>query len=280
MREDDFDQTMEAWAGHEIGAAPEMRPTADMYRLLQAGHKEKRVSLASPRWALAGATIAGLLVLALLYVVFFQPPSPFEPPPGQQVALVGQREGFPAGKGVVVKGTVLPKRGEKGRPAFLTELMFQLQRRDAQYVEGIDLLAPQGETISVTSDDNYRLRLEPAGECHIYAFQRTSSGVLVQLFPNDTYSDVQNPLRQGETYFLPSEPNWFYLDADGGKERLYIIAAAQPLPELEDLYARYSQAQGRRDRSEMLASLLAKLESVETTFPGQAQGWVFVFRQE
>ena len=280
MREDDFEKTMEAWAGHEIGAAPEMRPTADMYRLLQARQKEKSVSLASPRWALAGAAIAGLLVLALLYGVFFRAPSPFEPPPGQQVALVGQREGSPAGKGGVVKETVAPRRGEKGGSAFLTELMFQFQKQDSQYVEGIDLLSPQGETVSLTGDDNYRLRLGPAGDRHVYIFQQTLAGVLVQLFPNDTYSSAQNPLQQGETYYLPAEPSWFYLDADSGEERLYVVAAAQPLPELEDLYARYSQAEDRRDKPEMLASLLEKLETVEATFPGQAQGWVFVFQQK
>ena len=134
MREDDFEKTMEAWAGHEIGAAPEMRPTAEMYRLLQARQKEKSVSLASPRWALAGAAIAGLLVLALLYGVFFRAPSLFEPPPGRQVAL------SPLTRGVAGNTILHPGRSDR-RPADRNLLASGNERRSSAPIHALLFLA-------------------------------------------------------------------------------------------------------------------------------------------
>jgi hypothetical protein len=98
----------------------------------------------------------------------------------------------------------------------------------------------------------------------------TSSNALVQLFPNSVYSAARNPLQRGRIYYLPSKPNWFYLGPESGEERLYVAASPDPLRDLEDLYAQYSQADGEIDRREILSSLLQQFEAAP-------EGWVFVF---
>jgi hypothetical protein len=275
MRDQDFDQAMDAWADHETEAAPEIRPTADMYRMVRA--KQRRpVPFLHSRWAAVGAAVVGLMMFAVLYTALF-----LNVPSGQEMALVGQRAGFASEREVVVRGTTPPHKGPKGEPVPFERLMFHFQRQGSQLVEGLDLQVPQEETISLASADNYRLLLEPAQDRYLYIFQLTSSGVLVKLFPNGTYSSIQNPLRQGRTVHLPSEPNWFYLDETAaslaGEERLYIVASAQPMPDLEDLYAQYVQADDESNRQALLSSLLEKIAAVEETPSEDVAGWVFVF---
>jgi hypothetical protein len=202
-------------------------------------------------------------------------------PSGQKVALVGQREGFAAEKGAIVKEPAEPPSKGRGEGSiFFRQLMFHFQRQDSRFVEGINLQVPQKETIALTFADNYRLLLEPARDCYVYVFQLTSSNILVKFFPNETYSPVQNPLRRGQTHHLPSEPNWFYLGEDKGKERLYFTASAQPIQDLEGLYAQYSQADDEPNRQELLSSLLEKLDAIEETHGEEAAGWVFVFNHQ
>jgi hypothetical protein len=275
MKDQDFDQAMDAWADHETEAAPEMRPTADMYRMVRT--KQKRpVPFFYSRWAAVGAAVVGLMVFAVLYTALF-----LKVPSGREVALVGQRAGFASERGVVVRGTPPPRKGSKGEPVPFERLMFHFQRQGSQLVEGLDLQVPQEEMISLASADNYRLLLEPAQDRCVYIFQLTSSGILVKLFPNGTYSSVQNPLQQGRTVHLPSEPNWFYLDETvaslAGEERLYIVASAQPMPDLDDLYAQYVQADDESNRQALLSSLLEKIATIEETPSEAVAGWVFVF---
>jgi len=194
MRDDDFEKVIDAWADHEIESAPEMRPTAEMHRLVRARQKQISVAGFSPRWAAVGVVVAGLVVLAVLYAAFFQPSGP-----GQQVALVAQRQGFAAEKGVVIKKGSPSEKGPRRGPTPFRNLLLQFQKQGSQVVEAIDLQNPPEEMLTLTSADNYRLLLELAKERHVYVFQLTSSGLLVQLFPNEAYSVVENPLQSGQT---------------------------------------------------------------------------------
>jgi hypothetical protein len=148
--------------------------------------------------------------------------------------------------------------------------LFHFQKQGARFIEAIDLQAPPKETITLTSADNYRLLSTPARDGYVYAFQLTPSNTLVQLFPNAAYSAAENPLRRGQTHYVPTEPNWFYVGQEQGKERLYVVASTGPMLDLEDLYARYSRAADEKHKQEILSSLLEQLETAP-------DGWVFVF---
>ena len=45
MRDEDLEKLMERWADHEIASAPEMHPTADMYRMVRAKTRRNRFSV-------------------------------------------------------------------------------------------------------------------------------------------------------------------------------------------------------------------------------------------
>lgn len=269
MRDQDFERIMESWAEHETASAPDLHPTVDLYQMVRARRKRRSVFPAfSPRLTLSTAA-ASLTLFVVAYILLFQPSMRSGAPSGQRVAFVGQREGFAPGKGVVVRG-VTPEKGKGHGSTPFEQLLFHFQKQDARFIEAIDLQAPPKETLTLTSADNYRLFLAPARDGYVTIFQLTSFNTLVKLFPNEAYSAAQNPLQRGQTHYVPAEPNWFYLGQDPGKERLYVVAATGPLPDLEDLYARYSQADGDTDKQEILSSLLEQLEAAP-------DGWVFVF---
>lgn len=271
MGDNDFEQVMDTWADHETESTPDMHPTAEMYRLVRASRQREPVRRG--RWALAGAVVAGLIVLAVAAMLLF-PGAPRD----QQVAFVGQRTGYDVEKGGTRKGPVATPDKSRGKgPAFFEQLVFQYQREGARFVESIDLQAPQDGPLSLTSADNYRLLLAPAGECYVYVFQLTASDGLTNLFPNETYSADRNPLQQAQAYSFPSEPNWFYLGETKGQERLYVVAALQPLQDLLDLNAQYEQAGDASARQAILVSLVGKLDAHVEAHNEEAAGWVFVF---
>jgi hypothetical protein len=278
MRDNDFEKVMDTWADDETESAPDMRPTADMYRMVRAKREGKPSFFLGSRWAALGTAMAGLVVLALAYTLVFHPSIFPRAPSGQEVAWVGQREGFASEKGVIAEEpTVPPRKGPKKGPIAFEQLVFHFQEQDSWFIQGIDLQAPREETLALTSADNYRLLLEPIGDRYVYVFQLTSAGILLKLFPNETYSSAQNPLRQGQTYYLPSEPNWFYLGQGEGEESLYVVASVRPMHDLEDLYAQYNRADDGMDKQQALSTLLNALETIEEAHPEEAAGWVFAF---
>jgi hypothetical protein len=277
MRDEQFESIMDAWADRETASAPAMRPTAEMYRMVQAERKPSLPSLLFSRRAVLATAAASLVLLVVLYVGVYDPFMLFHPPPDREA--VALRAGFPSEKGLVVRPTVVPPhRGQKKGAAFFEQLLFQFQQPESRYVIAADVRGPREESIVLTSADNYHLVLEPASENHVYVFQLTSADSLVQLFPNEGYHSAHNPLRQGQTYCLPAEPNWFYLSEGKGEQRLYIVASTRPLPELESLYAAYSQAKRAPEKQECLSGLLNALEGIEQTEGGEAVSWVFAFQ--
>jgi hypothetical protein len=142
--------------------------------------------------------------------------------------------------------------------------VLQVDRVGAAHVIGIDLRTVQETTISLTAADNYRLLVEPARTCYLYVFQHTFSGSLVRLFPGETYSVSKNPLSSGQRVHLPSEPNWLYVGEHEGQDRLYVIASAQPLHDVEAIYMRYAQAEDISSKQEAVDRLLERLDSAGT----------------
>ena len=263
MRDDEFQQAMDAWVESEIESAPDLRPTAEMIRLVQAKQAPRRAFSLSSRWVVAGAAAAGLVLVVVLFALILRSSVIPGWPPTPEVMLIAQRAG-PAGvQTAVVKGGEKgpgEKGSMRGQAAFL-RLVFEIQRPDDPIVQAVDLLNPPRETISLTPDDNYRLALELVEARHVHVYQLTSSGNLVRLFPNPAYSPAENPLLPGLATLLPAGPNWLYLDGVPGEERLYVVASTGPLQNLDDLYARHTQEPDAAARDETLSELLAKLET-------------------
>jgi hypothetical protein len=275
MNDRELMKAMDAWAAQEAASAPEMRPTAEMVRLVRAKQERKPVPLLGTRWALAGLAMILVVASVLLYAAFGRPAFLFRPAT-QQVAHVGQRAG-PGDDTKIVIRTPEPqgKGGDKGA-AFFARFLLELDRAGAARVVGTDLRAVQNETVSLTAADNYRLFLEPARTCTLYVYQYTDSGTLVQLFPGETYTVIQNPLAPGQKVYLPSEPNWLYVGEHRGQDRLYVLASGQPLHDLEATYTQYVQAGDVSSKQEALDRLLERLDAAGTARSQGMSQWLIV----
>ena len=288
MKDRDFDDLMRKWADSAAASAPEIRPTEAVYEAARSLRKAGRPLPFFRRWLALSAAAAALLVLAIIYPVLFRP-SPGPPPwLGRELEIVGLREIPVASKGTdrlhgAEKGApqadaLSPKRGKKGPGHRLRRMDFQFETEHSPDLVAFDIRRPREESISLTPADSYRLALEPVDDLHIYVFQLSPSGVLVELFPNETYSQYLNPLRGGIPYYLPPEPSWFHLGREKGEEHLYLLASSVPLTDLEDLYAEYAGESTLSRREAMLSDLVGRIENVMAGSRSQASGWMLPFQ--
>jgi len=262
-----LDRLLDDWVAREVEAAPELTPPEALRRRVVEGPSRapaRRVRRMLP-WVLAAAGLAGLAIG--LRALFFPPgPSPDE----ESLRLVA----WHVEPGTTFRGAVLERRGPKegpargpekggrgakGGPASFSRLIFQRHRPGSRTVNGIDLLRTPRENPVLAPGDRYRLGLTTAGDRHVYVFQihpppRRKLGV-VRLFPNAAYAPAENPLRRGASHYLPAAPNWFSLPKMRGEERIYVVAAREPLPELEAFL--------RLDPGTAAASIRRRLESLQ-----------------
>jgi len=276
MKDKDFEKLMDSWADHEIESAPDLRPTAEM-KLMVDAMRPTPAGRTLPRWLTAGTALASVAVLILLAWVLFPTDTQNRIPVWQ----VAQREGFPAENGVIMEEP--PESGGKGPSrglVALQKLQIQFQISDSPIVRAVDLQTHPDIKVTLSTTDNYRLLLEPAEEHYLYFFQLTAAEQLIQLFPNETASPTPNPIPAGQELVLPAPPNWFYLDQTPGRERLYILASAAPLPDLEKLYTRYRPSTESAGQPELLSELLQLLESYREAPADQVQLWTFSFTHQ
>ena len=277
MKDEEFDKAMDTWASKELESAPQLHPTGEMYRMVKSRRRKAMFPIYA-RWVLVGVSVAALVLMVILNPLIFRP-SDSAYKSSLAKSSVGLREGFPPGKGEGI--TTDPKMHRGGGPKkgriFFKQLIFQYQKSAPRSEKAIDIRLPREETLALTSDDNYRLLLQPVGDLYVYIYQMDSCGVMVKLFPNNAHNAVGNPLIQDQEYYLPSPPNWFYLDDLKGEERIYIIASARQMQELEDLYEQYDQATSASMREEILSRLLKMIEAVGDEPAEDAGKWVFVF---
>lgn len=281
MTDEEFEKIMDSWASHEIESAPHMRPTEKMYQMIQAKQKKesffKRFLFAPPvRWATAGLVTASLIAFVVLYPILF-------PPSGQDAFSIGQRKGFSSKDGPIETPFTYRGGGPKKDQIPFKYIVFQYYTQgdqDVQDVKAVDIRVPQKKRIVVTHDENYRLFLQPARNCYVYIYQLDSLGQLGQLFPNETYTSLQNPLQQRQEYYFPSEPNWFYPGEHPGEERLYILASTQVRQDWEEQYAQYARAEDSQDKQQKLTHFLETIEAVGENLEENADKWVFTFTHQ
>ena len=124
----------------------------------------------------------------------------------------------------------------------------------------------QGDLLQ--SGDQYKVIFTPSEDAYVYIYQVDSNDQVFQLFPmkkfGRTVLNNLNPVRGGETYFLPNKSKAFYLDDQTGLERIYLIASREPKTELEALYRQLSKERKRKNR-EGVQSAQTMLQSMFTS---------------
>ena len=130
------------------------------------------------------------------------------------------------------------------------------------------------------SGDYYKIIFTPAEDSYIYIFQIDSARKTQRIFPMEQYREKilnnVNPVQANQTYYIPTQSDWFRLDQQTGVERIFLWAARQRDEQLEQLVERTKQA----DDDNVTMELMAYAEQVLSSKPGTARGFDDIVESE
>jgi hypothetical protein len=263
MDDKKFEDILDEWMSYEIQKAPELRPREEMYRKIE-GKKRVREWFAFPRflrWSAAGAAAAVIILMIVFY-------------PGQDRSTIGLRKG----------ASIEPKRGEKRGPkkgpAIFEALLLQYQKKGESRVKDIDFQALRDEKVFLSSEDNFRFIFQVRQESYIYIYMKDSRQILTRLFPNDKYSQEQNPVHIGKLFYLPSVPNWLYSKNKIEERKIYVFSSSSPKLTWDKLYEQYFLQKGRRKKRELATRLLDEFAAAEKGLVENTEVHVLTFLKE
>ena len=258
MDEKSFDRLMDRWASYEEDAAPEIRPAERVYRFLKSPPKKKKTFKLSKR---SGLILLGTAASIVLLVLVFQQIGDGKRSVFLTKSLVYDRGITMRGVGRAEKGEKRDKKGEKRSSAFIKDLHFHYLKKGSRKVQGVDVQDPGDEKTGISPGDHYRISIQLLQDKHFYFFQLSSDNKLTKLFPDKTFSSDANPLRTGQTYYVPSQPKWFYLNKRGNQE-IYFIISENSLNELDDLYSKYEDTDKPAAKYNILKNIMDEFSSI------------------
>ncbi len=113
--------------------------------------------------------------------------------------------------------------------------------------------------VTLQSGDHYKIIFTPNQDCYVYIFQIDSANMVYSLFPMEQFGKLTlnnlNPIKAGQTYYIPAEEKSFVLDNQTGTERVYFLAEFKRDQELEEEYYRTVEIQKRRDLEQQLEQI-------------------------
>ena len=119
------------------------------------------------------------------------------------------------------------------------------------------------------SGDRIRLSVQANDNGYLYIVLRGSSGRWSPLFPSKEILSGDNKVKKGGEYEIPLGSVWFAFDEQPGTEKLFIVLARQPEPDLEKLVqslrhdSSSQQAKSgstKNDKDEELVQVVASLD--------------------
>jgi len=90
-----------------------------------------------------------------------------------------------------------------------------------------------GQTL--TQSDNYKILIQSQTPCYIYIAQLDATGKMDPIFPSRV-TQWKNPIQANMLYDIPTQKNWFYLDANVGVETIYFIASRTQRLDIERIF--------------------------------------------
>ncbi|RKZ45624.1 MAG: hypothetical protein DRR16_08425 [Candidatus Parabeggiatoa sp. nov. 3] len=122
-------------------------------------------------------------------------------------------------------------------------------------------LRPLKEGSKLHSGDDYTIEFTPKQDCHVYIFQYDSSDPLFTLFPLDRnyfkgeadWEKNRNPVKAGQTYFVPGKGKYFTLDENTGDETIHVLVSKEEL-QLQELEKEYEDLLESRPKSDKLGN--------------------------
>ena len=143
----------------------------------------------------------------------------------------------------------------------LTKIPMNL-RLTAWYEDDFGRLRALRPGQSLRSGQGYAFKVRTSLEAYLYVFQVDSLGKVAQLFPNQEYSTLSNPLKANREYQIPSRYKVFELDNNRGTERVFFVVSRRQDRRLEGLYEQLLTAtDGTQARSAARDNLLDNLRT-------------------
>ncbi|MGO9309212.1 MAG: DUF4384 domain-containing protein [Spirochaetia bacterium] len=99
------------------------------------------------------------------------------------------------------------------------------------------------ERVTIRPGELFKIALEPLHSAYIYLYLHDAAGDLSLLFPPG-FETFERDSYEQTRYFIPGGEDWFQLDSTKGTERLYLLASAQRLKDLERLSSAYLVKKG------------------------------------
>ena len=86
--------------------------------------------------------------------------------------------------------------------------------------------------------DDLKIEFRASEPLHLYLVWVDSTGWAEPLFPFGAAGSFENPITPAQTYTLPPDDEWWYLDEARGVENLIVVASREPVQELGDFLAK------------------------------------------
>lgn len=121
----------------------------------------------------------------------------------------------------------------------------------------------QRDTV-LSTGDRFRLYVQPVTKCYVYILWYDSKRELHTMFPYD-FGQFETDWVEGKNYYIPKAREWYELDANKGREVLYLLAAKDRLKELESFLKQYASASGD-DKEVARARVLNEVRDVRKRY--------------
>jgi hypothetical protein len=268
------------WLEEEMREAPDIQPRPDVYQRLQkeSSFLKRFFSLRNLRWLAVGTAAAFLVILTVLGPDLFRPFFSDQQIQTAGYPALGLRESDSdknfsaaieepqknAARGREEKSAPAPRLpSESKKQEALRQLWLEIRKDGLSGPMVFDLLSPSPSIPDLTFRDNFRLVLRSTELRYVSVFLSFSGGQILRLFPNETYSPTENPPPAGSVVFLPSPPNWFFLQEAGGRAVLYVIQSESSTEQWDKLYENMSRASHPERLNRLRRELEAQLRQVE-----------------
>lgn len=110
------------------------------------------------------------------------------------------------------------------------------------------------------SGDQLKMLVKLNKKCFVYVFYYSSQGELYMLFPYKL-AQFSTDYKISKNYYIPQGNYVLELDENVGKEKIYLVASARRLHELEDLFDSYDSEEGVK-KPEIRKSIIAEIRNL------------------
>jgi len=124
------------------------------------------------------------------------------------------------------------------QPALAVEFAVVAERKLADGSWGEVLVKDNGE---LKSFDKFQVLLQPSTDCYLYLLFYDSQGKATLLFPSEVMG-MNNFVKKDTEVRAPGRDLFYELDTATGRETVYLIAAAQPMADVDWLLEKMEQA--------------------------------------